>query len=35
MPPYFVTSATSGEGKEALLAFITEINLTVDYSQPK
>lgn len=35
MPPYFVTSATSGEGKEALLAFITEVNLTVDYSQPK
>lgn len=35
MPPYFVTSATSGEGKEALLAFIAEVNLTVDYSQPK
>lgn len=35
MPPYFVTSATSGEGKESLLAFIAEVNLTVDYSQPK
>lgn len=35
MPPYFVTSATSGEGKEALLAFIAEVNLTVDYGQPK
>jgi GTP-binding protein len=35
MPPYFVTSATSGEGKDALLDFIAEINRTVDYSQPK
>ena len=32
MPPYFITSSVSSEGKEELLAYIDEINQTVDYS---
>lgn len=32
MPPYFITSSVSGDGKEELLAYIHEINQTVDYS---
>ncbi len=32
MPPYFITSSVSGEGKEELLNYIGEINQTVDYS---
>ena len=32
MPPYFITSSVTGEGKEELLHYIDEINQTVDYS---
>jgi GTP-binding protein len=32
MPPYFITSSVSGEGKEELLNYIGEVNQTVDYS---
>lgn len=32
MPPYFVTSSVSGDGKEELLAYIDEVNGRVDYS---
>ena len=32
MPPYFITTSVSSEGKEELLAYIDEINQTVDYS---
>jgi len=35
MPPYFVTSAMSGEGRDEVLAYIAGINKTVDYSSPK
>lgn len=34
MPPFFITSSVTGEGKEELLAYIAEINETVDYSHP-
>ncbi len=33
MPPYFITSSVSGEGKDEILAYIAEINQTVDYSK--
>lgn len=32
MPPYFITSSVSGEGKEDVLNYIEEINSTVSYS---
>jgi hypothetical protein len=34
MPPYFVTSALTGNGRDEVLAYIEEINKTVDYSNP-
>jgi GTP-binding protein len=32
MPPHFISSSVSFEGKEEILAYIEEINKTVDYS---
>ena len=32
MPPYFITSSVTGEGKEELLHYIAEINASVDFS---
>ncbi len=32
MPPYFVTSSVTGDGKDELLHYIHEVNQTVDYS---
>ena len=31
MPPHFLTSAETGEGKEEILSYIAGINETLDY----
>lgn len=34
MPPYFITSALTANGRDEVLAYIEEINKTVDFSNP-